>query len=264
MLRGINRQTIFEDNEDRHLFLTELQRCKEISDFKLYAFCLMPNHVHLLMETNLEPLETVFKRIGSRYAVWYNRKYERVGHLFQDRFRSEAVETEQYFLTVLRYILQNPMKAGLEKAPGSYRWSSYLAYEKGIGRITDIQCAIDMIGQQEKLMNYLRESNDDTALDEDQHAPYFSDERAKMKMESLTGCASAADFQRLDDTLQKNHFIQMYHEGLSVRQISRLTGRSRKLVDKVIKNAAELPPTADIPPDSFVLCESGSFEDIIW
>ena len=111
MLRGINRQTIFEDNEDMNCFLTEVRRCKDISDFKLYAFCLMSNHVHLLLETDQEPLDMIFRRLGSRYAGWYNRKYGRVGHLFQDRYRSEKVETEQYFLTALRYILQNPMKA---------------------------------------------------------------------------------------------------------------------------------------------------------
>ena len=118
MLRGINRQTIFEDNEDMNYFLSEVKRCKDISDFRLYAFCLMSNHVHLLLETNLD---MIFRRLGSRYAGWYNRKYGRVGHLFQDRYRSENVETEQYFMTVLRYILQNPMKAGMEKQPGSYR-----------------------------------------------------------------------------------------------------------------------------------------------
>ena len=267
MLRGINRQTIFEDQEDRYFFLAELQRCKEISDFSLYAFCLMPNHVHLLMETNLEPLETVFKRLGSRYAGWYNRKYERVGHLFQDRFRSEVVETEQYFLTVLRYILQNPMKAGLENTPGNYRWSSYLAYEKGTGKITDTQYAIGLTGQRETLVNYLRETNDDTALDIDRYIPWPSDDRAREKMESLTGYASAADFQRMDDALQKKSMIRMYYEGLSIRQISRLTGRNRKTVDRAIKRAVEPLTMENIQPDDVILHEPGSFEyseNIIW
>ena len=110
MLRGINQQVIFEEDDDRRFFLHTLKKAKEASGFKLYAFCLMTNHVHLLIEPAEEPLEIVFKRIGTRYAGWYNRKYERVGHLFQDRYRSEKVETEQYFLTALRYIIQNPMK----------------------------------------------------------------------------------------------------------------------------------------------------------
>ena len=146
MLRGIKRQIIFENDGDRHYFMTVLKACKEISGFKLHAFCLMSNHVHLLIEPAEEPLSMIFKRIGTRYAVWYNRKYQRAGHLFQDRFRSENIETEQYYLTALRYILQNPMKAGMEARPGTYRWSSYLAYENGSGSITDTQFATDLFG----------------------------------------------------------------------------------------------------------------------
>ena len=187
MLRGINRQTIFEDNEDMNCFLTEVRRCKDISDFKLYAFCLMSNHVHLLLETDQEPLDMIFRRLGSRYAGWYNRKYGRVGHLFQDRYRSEKVETEQYFLTALRYILQNPMKAGLEQQPGSYRWSSYLAYEKGIGLITDIQYAVSMAGNREDLIRFLREANDDQLMDEADRNARISDEQAKEVMKQVTG-----------------------------------------------------------------------------
>ena len=96
-----------------------LKECKEISGFEMYAFCLMTNHVHLLLRETDEPLEVVFKRIGSRYAYWYNNKYQRIGHLFQDRFKSENVEDDAYFLTVLRYIIQNPMKAGMEKEPAA-------------------------------------------------------------------------------------------------------------------------------------------------
>ena len=152
MLRGINRQVIFEDDGDRRYFVSVLGECKEVSGFKLHAFCLMPNHVHLLIEPAEESLEIIFKRLGSRYAVWYNRKYQRVGHLFQDRFRSENVETDTYYKTVLRYILQNPMKAGIETRPGSYRWSSYLAYERKKGSLTDTSYAEELFGSHEALM----------------------------------------------------------------------------------------------------------------
>ena len=131
MIRGINRQNIFEEDEDRLCFMKILDQCKKISGFKLYAFVLMSNHIHLLIKPSGEALNIVFTRIETRYAMWFNRKYQRTGYLFQNRFRSEAVETDQYFMTVLRYILQNPMKAGMESRPGSYRWSRYLAYEKG-------------------------------------------------------------------------------------------------------------------------------------
>lgn len=120
MLRGVNRQTIFEEDEDRFRFLNTVSRCREVSGFSLHAFVLMSNHIHLLIETGIEPLDDIFKRIGTSYAMWYNRKYQRAGHLFQDRFRSESVETDQYYMTVLRYILQNPVKAGMVSHPGDY------------------------------------------------------------------------------------------------------------------------------------------------
>ena len=113
MIRGINRQNIFEEDEDRLCFMIILDRCKAISGFRLYAFVLMSNHIHLLIEPSGEALDIAFTRIETRYAMWFNRKYQRTGYLFQNRFRSEAVETDQYFMTVLRYILQNPMKAGM-------------------------------------------------------------------------------------------------------------------------------------------------------
>lgn len=111
MLRGINRQQIFEDDEDFEKFLWVLKDVKQLSRFKLYGYCLMGNHIHLLLKPENEPLELIFRRIGSKYVYWYNLKYQRTGHLFQDRFKSEPVENISGFFVVLRYIHQNPVKA---------------------------------------------------------------------------------------------------------------------------------------------------------
>ena len=114
IMRGINRQTLFNDEEDFAKFIQTLQRYREICEYNLYAYCLMGNHLHLLLKEGKDPLETVMRRICGSYVLWYNKKYDRVGYLFQDRFKSEPVEDEAYFLTVLRYIFQNPLKAGVE------------------------------------------------------------------------------------------------------------------------------------------------------
>src|SRR6056297_2642437 len=128
VLRGINKQTIFEDEEDNEKFLQTLDQYKQKSGYKLLAYCLMGNHAHLLMKTEDESLGQCFKRIGASYVYWYNMKYYRVGHLFQDRFKSEAVETDHYIKAVIRYIHRNPIKAGLVKALEDYAWSSYREY----------------------------------------------------------------------------------------------------------------------------------------
>ena len=125
MLRGINRQQIFMDDEDCRRFVRILSDCKQLSGFELYAWCLMPNHIHMLIHVQNEPLEKIIKRIGSRFVWWYNMKYERVGHLFQDRYRSEPVEEDAYFLTVLRYILPIPRDA-ISRSNGTYK--NYYGY----------------------------------------------------------------------------------------------------------------------------------------
>lgn len=88
----------------------------------------MTNHVHMLLKTETEEIGDVVKRITLGYAQYHNVKNGRTGHLFQNRFKSEPVNTDEYFLVVLRYIHQNPIKAGIVKRIEDYRWSSYNAY----------------------------------------------------------------------------------------------------------------------------------------
>lgn len=235
MLRGINKQVIFECNADKFHFMKILQECKEVSGFRLHAFCLMNNHIHLLIEPAEESLEVIFKRIGSRYAVWYNRKHQRVGHLFQDRFRSENVETDQYYMTVLRYILQNPMKAGMESRPGTYRWSSYFAYEKGKGSVTDTQYAEKLFGSREALVEFVRQSNDDDVMDEEQYDWRLRDDQAREIMKRITQCEEASDFRLLDKELRREHIREMYLSRLTMSQISRLTGVSKSTIHDLVK-----------------------------
>ena len=259
MLRGINRQNIFEEDEDRLYFMNILGRCKKVSGFKLYAFVLMSNHVHLLIEPTDESLDTIFRRIGTRYAVWFNQKYQRVGHLFQDRFRSENVESSLYFMTVLRYIIQNPMKAGIESRPGSYRWSSFLAYEQGKGTVTDTQYALDLFGGKQQLVEYLNQKNDDdSVMDEASCDRRLKNDLAKEKMRRITQCSSVSEFEQLDSSLRKEYVRKMHHEGLSLGQISRLTGMPKTTVYKAVQvpedqAGAEKPLQLHEPEPDFVL-----------
>ena len=253
MIRGINRQNIFEEDDDRICFMKILNHCKEISGFRLYAFALMSNHIHLLIEPSGEPLHTVFLRIETRYVMWFNRKYQRTGYLFQNRFRSETVETDQSFMVVLRYILRNPVKAGMVSRPEEYRWSSCLAYEKGKGAVTDTQYAIELFGGRESLMEYVGEKNDDEVMDEEDFDRRLREEQAKEIMARISGCKSASDFQQLDRALRKEYAVKMYLNGLPFGQISRLTGMPKTTVFKAVK--ARNAETAE--EETTVLCESG-------
>ena len=264
MLRGINRQVICEEDADRRVFMMALKECKDVSGFKLHAFCLMPNHVHLLIEPAGEPLELIFKRLGVKYVGWFNRKYDRAGHLFQDRFRSENVEDNLYFMTVLRYILQNPMKAGMESQPGSYPWSSSLAYKKGIGSITDTQYAIDLFGSQEALIDYVLLGNEDTVMDEDQFDWRMKIEKAKEIMEQVSGCATVSDFQRLDRQIQKEYAVKIYLAGVSAYQIAKMTGMSKSTVERTVKKC--LGESAGAVENTVLHEADGEYlwDDIVW
>lgn len=231
MLRGINQQQIFEDEEDYEKFIQILRECKAVSKYELYAYCLMGNHIHLLIKEEKEPLEQIFKRICGRYVYWYNIKYQRVGHLFQDRFKSEPVEDDSYFLTVIRYIHQNPTKAGICKEIGDYKYSSYQDYQKELG-LVDTDFAYSMLSKRE-FERYNHEFNADKCLEIfDIPKVRVTDEQAKQIIEKYSKCKNISEFQALD-TVSRDEFIAIFKQrGLSIRQISRLTGVSFGIVRK--------------------------------
>lgn len=231
MLRGINQQQIFEDSKDYDKFLHTLKECKEICEYKLYAYCLMGNHIHLLMREGQEPLEQVFKRICGRFVYWYNIKYQRVGHLFQDRFKSEPVETEQYFITVLRYIHQNPTKAGLCKQVDEYAYSSYSEYI-GKGELVDRDYVLQQVTLDE-FIGLNNENVDVSCLDvPDKVIRRVTDEQARALIEKVAKCDNASDFQSLDLIARNKCLQKLREEGVSIRQLSRLTGVSYSVVRK--------------------------------
>ena len=134
MLRGNERRDIFRDDDDKAAFLDFLCKKKVEEGCLVYAYCLMDNHVHLVVKEGANGIAKLMKRIGTSYVAYYNHKYKRIGHLFQDRYKSENVETDSYLLTVIRYVHQNPEKAGIGKSE-DYRWSSYQAYVSRLGGI---------------------------------------------------------------------------------------------------------------------------------
>ena len=128
MIRGNRRQDIFLEDEDRLRFIGILKKKKQKGEYELYAFCLMNNHVHLLIKEKKEQLSQIMKRINISYVNYFNRKYKQVGHLFQDRFKSETIEDENYLLAVLNYIHHNPFNAFIINNLADYPWSSYDMY----------------------------------------------------------------------------------------------------------------------------------------
>ena len=231
MVRGINRQNIFEEPEDYEKCLFFLTQCKSVSGLELYGYCLMPNHIHLLLKEGTQPLERAMKWFAGKYAVWFNLKYSRTGHLFGDRFKSEPVEDESYFMTVLRYIHFNPVKAGLVKTPGEYLYSSYANYYGSAG-IVDTAKAFSF-APWDIFEEFHAAGCPDVCLDLPASVmPRLTEEQATAVMRRVTACGSSAEFQALSRETKNALIAKMKAQRMSIRQISRLTGETYYMIQK--------------------------------
>jgi REP element-mobilizing transposase RayT len=230
MMQGINHQNIFEEDEDFLAFLQFIKDYKKKSEFKLYAYCLMNNHAHLLIKASKTKLSKIFKSVGARYAYWYNLKYRRTGHLFQDRFKSEPVEDEQYFLSVLRYIHQNPMKSCLSDSIDGYKWSSFNEYMKKRSFV-NTRYALKMIGADD-FLNYNTTECNGVFLQNEKKSPRLNDADLKDLIKSLLGPVSFESLQKLDKPTRNQYLKKLKESGASIRQISRITGINRGIVEK--------------------------------
>jgi len=259
VLRGINRQTVFEEEEDTTKFLQTLADYKEKSGYKIYAYCLMGNHIHLLLKEEKEELGVIMRRIGASYVYWYNWKYKRCGHLFQDRYKSEAVEDERYFLTVVRYIHQNPLKAGIVKDVGAYKWSSFWEFASTTGdsyigwqkhqlqkpspvidieknKIIDIDFVLGLFSKDRKkaidaFKAFHEISNNDNCLDIEENRRITDDEAIEI-IKKICNVSYCTEVQTLENDKKNRCLKVLKEEGLSTRQIARLTGISRGIILK--------------------------------
>ena len=127
ILRGNDKQDIFFDEQDYKKFIEELKNTKEKYECELYAYCLMTNHVHLVIYDKNNMLSKFMQSLEVTYSAYFSKKYGKTGHLFQNRFLSKVVETREYLMQVCRYVHQNPVKAKISTVD-KYKWSSFKEY----------------------------------------------------------------------------------------------------------------------------------------
>jgi REP element-mobilizing transposase RayT len=239
-MRGINRQDIFYDDEDFQRFLETLGQMKLEQQFEIYGYCLMSNHIHLLIREKKDHISRIMSRIGTSYAWWYNRKYNRSGHVFQGRYGSECVEDDKYLLTVIRYIHNNPVKAGMVSDPEHYKWSSIHAYYGGreyLPRLTEPEFILGIIHQESSeaiqgFRSFMKRDNDDKCLDDEIKFRKTDGElRAEIK---IIMYGDQPDRLKDLDKKKRNEILRKIKEidGVSLRQIARVTGLSLSFVFK--------------------------------
>lgn len=240
ILRGANRQEIFHDDEDCLRFLETVERYKKQIDIRIYGWCLMGNHIHLLLGEGYEEISVTMKRIGVSYAWYYNWKYNTVGHLFQDRFKSERVDRDKYLITVIRYIHQNPAKAGLVKKLADWKWSSCIGYYGGETYppgLLDSELILGMFSEERtsaiagfKEFNEIR--NEDKCL-ENETSKRLTDDQARSEIKKIIPVTVMVQIKSLPKA-QRDEIISKVKEieGLTQRQAARILGISPNLIFK--------------------------------
>ena len=228
VMRGIGKQILFEEDEDYRRFQYTLERYLREENAEVYAYCLMENHVHLLLHVDAG-LDRLMKRIGTSYAYYFNEKYCRSGHLFQDRFNSEPVENEPYLLAVVRYIHNNPQKAGICRRE-DYPWSSWRAYT-GKPDFTSTGFVLGLTGGYEGFLS-LSESNEEIECLEISDRRRIPDKDALQLIRAELNVQSGTELQNMSREARDEALRRLKEEGLSVRQIERLTGINRGVVLK--------------------------------
>lgn len=158
MVRGNNGEKVLADEIDKRKYFNVLTQYKEKLGFKLYAFCIMDNHAHFLIEVQDVSLSQIMQRIQQVYTQWFNRKYNRTGHVFQQRYKALLCDKDSYLLQLIRYIHNNPIKANLDDGL-KYKWSSHAYYVgKEKGNFIDMSDVLNMFSadRREALKQYLR------------------------------------------------------------------------------------------------------------
>lgn len=225
-MRGNGKQLLFEDDEDRRRILSLVRSSIVRFNIRLIAWCLMGNHVHLVLSDPDDNVSEAMHLVMSCYATWYNRRHGHVGHVFQDRFSSAPISSEEYLLDAIRYVHFNPQKAGI--CPyGAYRWSSHLDYVERDPDIATVDLAFvrfafTRVRDYQTFMNasnvvVVRPStggriDEDEALD------------VGISLVRLFGLSELSDVKSLDKTKRNEVLAAMRGAGLSIRQIQRLTG----------------------------------------
>lgn len=229
--RGNGRQVIFETDNDRLTFLTLTSEAKRKHNVAVIAWCLMSNHVHLLLKDDSNQLSKMMHSLLGGYASYFNRTYGNIGHVFQDRFNSTPIESDSYLLETVRYIHNNPAKAGI-CAIEDYPWSSFHEYVVG-STLTDTSLVMEMCGGLVPFIEFSK-SNEPTPTNLKEPRVHLPDGNASALANSVISKMHPGKTLSDIKTLPKNQrtacLIQLRKAGLSVRQIQSITGIGTRLI----------------------------------
>lgn len=227
MVRGVNKEIIFKDDKDRELFIRLLYYYKNKLNCRIHAYCLMNNHVHILFEDKEFLISDFMRNITSVYAGEFNKKHQRVGHLFQDRFKSIYVYNDDYMLRLIRYIHRNPEKAEICKTE-DYKWSSYKEYIYKAKIIEREKVLLKFDSNNKiaikKFKEFVADENQEE-LDRIYVADKLKDEDAKILISDITKIKDITLIKKYSSEIRKeiiNRILEI--DVLSKNQVARVLG----------------------------------------
>lgn len=240
--RGVGKQLIFEGDEDRWEFLELMRECCREAGVTVIAWCLMGNHVHLVLADYEDAMSAAMHRLLLTYARRFNKRTGRTGHLFQNRFDRRSLDTDRYLMAAIRYVHANPQEAGIALIE-RYPWSSFAEYLRAYDNDTtrgfsDPSCVLELFESAKGFLDYslsMPDGSDPVIHDMDEtewERRAFADKMAKELGVPLRGVKAAPPAQR--DTV----IFGLHDAGFTVRQIERYTGIGKSTVSRIVRARA--------------------------
>jgi REP element-mobilizing transposase RayT len=235
MYRGNNKEFIFANDNMKQMFL-ELMKSSAEEIAEIAAYCIMSNHVHLVVKSGFEDLSKFSAKLNKMYAFRYNAAYNRSGHAFEDRFRSEPIDDDAYLTQVIRYIHNNPVNAGLSDLPRYYKWSSYNEYLNNIPVYVDLNqmtFIFDVFGSKDSFEDYHRLYDDKIHLDTSEDQNNILDRRIQKIITDFfksKGLEEQSQLLKNEERMKEIIFLLQTEVFLSRRKISKILGTTESMV----------------------------------
>ena len=196
----------------------------------------MTNHVHLFVkEKDAGDIKKIMHRLLTRYVGWYNRKYQRSGSLIGNRYKSEPIEDETYYLALIRYIHQNPVKANMVDKPYEYIWSSYNDYVNSKRDFVDVEFGLSMISENMehaiKEFKEFHENNEETDFSIS-NTKRLTDEQIKRRILKITEGIKPEEISEKPKQERDMLLARLRNNGLTIGQLERTTGISRGIISR--------------------------------
>ena len=237
--RGVEKRKVFMDEKDKDKFLEIVCEVCKLYKFKIHSYCLMDNHYHLLLENSIENLSLGMRQVNSSYAKYFNKRHRRVGHLWQDRYKSWYVFDENYLFTLFKYIESNPVKAKMTQKIGEYKYTlSYQILNALLNDCTKHSFVLTWYDIKEfsYLIDQKLTKQEQNNVDKIHKAKIeIKKDKPIVKMQNK----SLKDYFPNLDTLSKDkrnrQILKAYEDGYTQIEIGKFIGISNVMVSKIIK-----------------------------